>query len=168
VVSWYDERNTTGNNLERYARVSLENSNDHQVILTFATAVTVANATATPDPNKPGATGSVSNFSVNGAQVTVNLTGVSNAQRLTITLSNVSDGINTNNAFMFRAGFLLGDVSANGLVNATDTSQTQAQSGKPVTGNLGTGNYRTDVNANGLINSTDTSIVQSKSGTGLP
>jgi len=63
---------------------------------------------------------------------------------------------------------LVGDVNANGLVNSTDTSQVQAQSGQPVTGDLGTGNYRKDVNANGLINSTDTSTVQSKSGHGLP
>jgi hypothetical protein len=62
---------------------------------------------------------------------------------------------------------LIGDVNASGLVNSTDTSQTQAQSGQPVTGDLGTGNYRKDVNANGLINSTDTSAVQAKSGTGL-
>jgi hypothetical protein len=65
-------------------------------------------------------------------------------------------------------GLLVGDVNANGLVNSTDTSQVQAQSGQPVTGDLGTGNYRKDVNANGLINSTDTSTVQSKSGHGLP
>jgi len=61
-------------------------------------------------------------------------------------------------------GVLVGDINANGLVNSTDTSLVQAQSGKPVANS----NFRTDVNANGLINSTDTSIVQSKSGTGLP
>jgi len=59
---------------------------------------------------------------------------------------------------------LVGDVNANGLVNSTDTSLVQAQSGQSVTSS----NFRMDINANGLINSTDTSIVQSHSGTGLP
>jgi len=58
----------------------------------------------------------------------------------------------------------VGDINANGLVNSTDISQTQAQSGQSVTSS----NFRTDINANGLINSTDVSSVQSKSGTGLP
>jgi hypothetical protein len=61
-------------------------------------------------------------------------------------------------------GFLVGDTNANRLVNSTDTSQVQAQSGQPVT----SVNFRRDVNANGLINSTDTSLVQSKSGHGVP
>ena len=61
-------------------------------------------------------------------------------------------------------GVLIGDVNANGLVNSTDTSLVQAQSGQALTSS----NFRMDVNANGVINSTDTSIVQSKSGTGLP
>ena len=56
------------------------------------------------------------------------------------------------------------DTNGNGLVNSTDISQTQAQSGQTVTDS----NFRTDVNANGLINSTDVSIVQTQSGTGLP
>ncbi len=61
-------------------------------------------------------------------------------------------------------GVLLGDTTGNRLVNSTDISQTQSQSGQAVTKD----NFRKDVNVNGLINSTDVSIVQSKSGTGLP
>jgi hypothetical protein len=98
-------------------------------------------------------------------QVTVDLTGVSNAQHLIVTLSNVHDGSGGIFASVpARMDVLLGDTNANGLVNSTDVSQTQAQSGQLVTGS----NFRTDVNANGFINSTDVSIVQSKSGTGLP
>jgi membrane protease subunit (stomatin/prohibitin family) len=84
-------------------------------------------------------------------------------------LNGVTDATgNSGNVIGPQMGLLVGDVNANGLVNSTDTSQVQAQSGQPVTGDLGTGNYRKDVNANGLINSTDTSTVQSKSGHGLP
>ena len=134
---------------------------DHQVVITFANAVTVTDATVTPGP---GGTASVSLApGVPFNQVIVNLSNVSNAQTLTINLLGVSDGSNTGDVHVPMAA-LLGDTSANGLVNSTDVSQTQAQSGQAVTGS----NFRTDVNANGLINSTDVSIVQSKSGTGLP
>jgi Dockerin type I domain len=77
-------------------------------------------------------------------------------------LAGVNDGCNIFNVSA-PMGVLLGDVNANRLVNSTDTSLVQSQSGKQVTNS----NFRDDVNANGLINSTDASITQSKSGTGL-
>src|ERR1700675_254950 len=49
-------------------------TNDYQMIINFMTSVTVESASVT------FGTGSVSSFSVNGSQVTVNLTGVSNVQ----------------------------------------------------------------------------------------
>jgi hypothetical protein len=97
-------------------------------------------------------------------QCTVDLTGVPNAQYTTVTLTGVTVPCFGSSNVSGTMGVLLGDANANGLVNSTDTSQVQAQSGKPVT----LSNFRMDVNANGLINSTDTSLVQSKSGTGLP
>jgi hypothetical protein len=50
------------------------------------------------------------------------------------------------------------------LVNSTDASLVQGQSGQAVTNS----NFRIDVNTSGLINSTDASIVRSNSGNGLP
>jgi hypothetical protein len=100
---------------------------------------------------------------VSGNVVTIPLTNVTNAQTIYVRLNSVNDGSAIGN-ITIPMSRLLGDVNANGLVNSTDTSLVQAQSGKPVT----LSNFRMDVNANGLINSTDTSIVQSKSGTGLP
>src|SRR5207237_10578932 len=44
------------------------------VMITFPSAVHVESASATPDAKAPGATGSVSSFSVNSKVVTVNLT----------------------------------------------------------------------------------------------
>ena len=133
------------------------NHDGHQIIFTFANPVTVGSAVAT------SGTGSVSNFTVNGTQVTVNLTGVANAQRITITLGNVSDGTNAGDLSV-SMGVLVGDVNGNGVSNASDVSQTKAQSGQPITG----ANFRTDVNANGAINSGDISLVKLQSGTGLP
>ena len=90
---------------------------------------------------------------------------IDDAQTITVSLTNVTDSVgNFSSAVSASMSVLVGDVNGNGLVNSTDTSLVQTQSGQPVTSS----NFRTDVNANGFINSTDTSIVQSKSGTGLP
>ena len=59
---------------------------------------------------------------------------------------------------------LLGDVTGNKLVNASDVSQIKSQSGLPVNGT----NFRADVIANGAVNSSDLSTAKSHSGTSLP
>jgi hypothetical protein len=100
---------------------------------------------------------------INGSVVTVNCTGVQNATDIAITLTIVSDGTNVGNVSI-PMGVLAGDATANRLVNSSDISQAQSQSGQLVTGS----NFREDVTVNGQINSSDISFVQSKSGTGLP
>jgi hypothetical protein len=80
-----------------------------------------------------------------------------------INLIGVVGGANSGNVSI-PMGALAGDTTANGLVNSSDISQTQAQSGQPV----GLNNFREDVTVNGLINSSDISFVQTRSGTGLP
>ena len=132
-------------------------TNDYQMIINFATTVTVGSASVT------SGTGSVSSFTVGGPQVTVNLTGATNIQRITITLFNVNDGTHMGNV-PISMGVLVGDVNGNAAVNATDVAQTKSQVGQPV-GGL---NFREDVNANGLINSADVALVKSKVGTALP
>jgi hypothetical protein len=134
---------------------------NHQVVVTFATPVSVTNVTATPSN---GGTASISGSpTVNGNQVTVNLSNVSNAQTVTINLLGVSDGTNTDDISV-RVSFLAGDTTGNGITNSSDISQTQSQSGQPVTA----ANFREDVTANGLINSSDIGFVQANSGTALP
>jgi N-acetylneuraminic acid mutarotase len=132
-------------------------TNDYQMIINFATTVTVGNASVT------SGTGSVSSFGVSGSQVTVNLTGVTNAQRITVTLFNVNDGTHMGNVPVSMC-VLIGDVNGNGVVNATDVAMTKSQVGMTVSGS----NFREDVNANGLINSVDVALVKSKVGTALP
>ena len=68
--------------------VECRNGPAHQMIINFAVPVTVASANVT------SGSGSVGSFSVSGAVVTVNLAGVTNAQRITVTLGNVNDGTN--------------------------------------------------------------------------
>jgi hypothetical protein len=132
-------------------------TNDYQMIVNFASSVTVDSVAVT------SGTGSVSSFSVSGSQVTVNLTGVTNVQRITVTLHNVNDGTSTGDVPV-SMGVLIGDVNGNAVVNSSDVSLTKAQAGQPVTGS----NFREDVNANGTISSTDVALVKSEVGTALP
>jgi Dockerin type I domain len=132
-------------------------TNDYQMIVNFATSVTVGGASVT------SGTGSVSSFSVSGSQVTVNLTGVTNVQRITVTLSNVNDGTHMGDVPV-SMGVLVGDVNGNAIVNASDVSLTKSQVGQPVSGS----NFREDVNANGTISATDVALVKSDVGTALP
>ena len=94
---------------------------------------------------------------------TVDLTGVTNAQRITVTLLGASNGTATNDISV-PMGVLVGDSNASGVVNAGDVSQTKSRAGQT----LASTNFRSDLNANGGINATDTSIVKSYLGTGLP
>jgi hypothetical protein len=129
-----------------------------QMIINFATSVTVGSASVT------SGTGTVSSFSGSGtSQITVNLTGVTDAQRITVTLHNVNDGTHTGDV-PIPMGVLVGDTNANGTVSAADVAQTKSQSGQPVTGS----NFREDVNTRGTISSTDVAIVKSEVGTALP
>jgi predicted outer membrane repeat protein len=134
-----------------------------KLILTFPRAITVASASVTPDPAAPGAVGNIKSFSVSGSAVTVNLTGVSNAQKILITLFGVSDGSNSNDVSV-SMGVLLGDASGNGSVKDADVTLTQSKVGQAVS----TANFREDVDINGSINSTDVNLVTTKKGTALP
>jgi hypothetical protein len=133
-------------------------TNDYQVVFSFATSVTFINAAVT------GGAGSVSGSGGSGTTtVTVNLTGVTNAQRITVTLLGVNNGTSTDDVGV-QMGMLIGDTNNNGSVSAGDVAQAKGQSGQAVSGS----NFRTDVNANGSINAGDISLVKSKSGTTLP
>jgi hypothetical protein len=129
----------------------------YKVVVTFPLPVTVSSVGVT------SGTGSVSSTTVAGNQVTVNLTGVTNAQVITITLFGVNDGTNAGDVSV-PMSVLLGDTSANGSVNSSDISQTKVQSGTAAS----MSNFREDVTINGLINSSDVSTVKVQSGTALP
>jgi hypothetical protein len=97
--------------------------------------------------------------------MTVNLGGVANQQKITVTLSAVTDSFSQvlpDTSIVM--GILPGDTTGNGVVNSSDISQAQSESGHAVDST----NFREDVTLNGLINSSDIGFIQSKSGTGLP
>ena len=131
---------------------------DHQMVVTFPTAVTVDSASVTTG------SGSVASFSGSGtAVITVNLTAVADQQRIGVTLGNVCDGTNQGDV-LIPMGVLAGDTVPNGTVNAADVGQTKAVSGQGTTG----ANFRNDVNASGSISAADVGLVKSKSGHILP
>ncbi len=133
-------------------------SGDHQVRMTFPVSVTVDAVSVTSIDGIATATKSVSN-----QLVIIDLHNVTNAQTLLITLTNLSDGTNTN-YLSFSMGVLLGDVTGNGSVSASDVSQTKLTVGQAVDAS----NFRGDVSVNGVINSSDVSTVKLQSGTALP
>jgi len=131
---------------------------DYQLVVTFSRPVTYASAAVT------SGTGSVQSTSGNNSSaITINLTGVANAQTIIVTVSGVNYGGNTGN-IRIPVSFLIGDTSGNGSVNASDVSQTKSQSGQSLTGS----NFREDVTANGSINTSDVSLVKVRVGTSLP
>lgn len=136
-------------------------TNDYTMIFSFS-----KDLTAVGDASVTSGTGSVSSSSIgpHSNQYTVNLTGVTNAQYISVMLTGVVDSAGEVGNFSDTMGVLLGDTTGDGFVNSADISQTKSQSGQPVTSS----NFREDVNADGFTNSADISLVKSKSGTALP
>ena len=112
-------------------------------------------------------TGSVSNSYIDSDahNYIVNLTGLTNAQSITITLNNVTDSAgNFSSAVSANMGVLVGDTNTDRFVDSADIAQTKSQSGNAVNGS----NLREDVNGDGFIDSADIALVKSKSGAALP
>jgi hypothetical protein len=129
---------------------------DHTIVMVFPSPVSFTGvsasggtATTTPAPN-----------SAPVSEVTVNLTGVPNAQVLTVNLQGVTAGGAPAN-IPVKMNVLLGDVNVDGKVNSGDAQHVRNRSGKPADADL----FRDDVNLDGVINSGDAFIVRKQSGT---
>jgi hypothetical protein len=127
------------------------------LVFTFKNNVSVQGASVT------SGSGSVTNFTVISNQVIVNLDSVTNAQTIVVTLTNVSDGLNTNDV-QAMMGMLLGDVNGSGLVDGNDVSAVQTHTRQPVN----SATFRYDVNADGLLDGNDVSMTQAQTRTALP
>jgi hypothetical protein len=133
-------------------------TNDYQVVFTFPSAVTFTSASVT------AGTGSVASSSGSGTNsVTVNLTGVTSQQRITVTLNSVNAGAGTSNVSV-QMGVLVGDVNADTTVNSGDTLVTRNASGQQANST----NFRSDVNVDGVINGGDSIAVRGRAGNSLP
>jgi hypothetical protein len=134
---------------------------NYTMVFTFQNTLTsVASASVTSGAGKVASSG----IAADRRQYIVNLTGVGNAQRITVTLTNVADSYGNSSATISGSmGILLGDTNGDGVVDLADADQTKAQSGKTIT----VTNFREDVTTDGVINGSDYSFVKSKAGTRL-
>jgi hypothetical protein len=152
---------TNGNGIECRSSSSSGTGN-YMIIFTFGN--NLANVAAA---NVTGGTGTVSSSAVgpNPNQYNVNLTGVTNAQSITVALANVNDSAgNYSVSVPATMGVLLGDVNASGRVDAADVSSIRQQTLQTVT----TLNFRNDINASGRIDAADVSIARQQTLTSLP
>jgi hypothetical protein len=100
-----------------------------------------------------------------GNTMTVNLTGVLNAQMLRIELRDVTDVLaQVLPTTLVSMGVLIGDTNWDRVVNSGDALQTRNRSGQATDAT----NFRSDVNADGFVNSGDTTVVRSRSGSFIP
>ncbi len=135
-------------------------SGNHTLVFAASNNLVSGNASVTAGI---GAVSGSPTFS--GNTMTVNLTGVADVQKITVTLSNVTDSfaqVLPDKAVS--VNMLVGDVTANKTVNSTDVSQTKLQSGQAVTA----ANFREDIIPSGQINGTDVSLVKLRVGSAVP
>jgi sugar lactone lactonase YvrE len=136
---------------------------DYTLVFTFSNPLTNAGSASVTS-----GTGSVASGKIDGNDAhnyLVNLTGVTNAQYLTVSLTNVHDSAgNGSNAVSASMGVLIGDVDASGRVDGNDVSAVQSHTRQSVNST----NFQYDVNTNGLIDGNDVSITQGQTRTSLP
>jgi hypothetical protein len=131
---------------------------NYQMIITFPNPVTFLSP-----PSVTNGTGSVNSFTGNGTTViTVNLTGVTNAQTISVAL-NVSDGPDTG-IVSVPMGLLAGDVTADRKVTSADVKFVKPKIGSTPTAST----FRADVIADGVITEADDEFVEQHKGTTLP
>jgi hypothetical protein len=135
---------------------------DQTMVFTFVNPLTsVGGASVTSGAG----TVTIGVIGANTREYVVNLTGVSNAQTITVNLTNVTDSLGNNSMTVTAPmGVLQGDTNGDRFVNAGDTTQTRSRSGQTTTAT----NFRSDVNTDSVINSGDQIAVRSRSGTFLP
>ncbi len=133
------------------------NANQHQIVVTFPGPITLVGT-----PTVSSGTGSVSTAITSSNQAFINLTGVTNAQRMAVTLT-VNDGVNTG-PVVVPMGVLLGDVDGSGRVDSTDVFQVRQQTLQ----NANSSNFRMDLDESGRIDSTDVFITRQQTLTSLP
>ncbi len=156
----FDVDLSTGNGIECRSGGA---SSDYTLVFTFANPLaTVDNASI------DSGTGSVvtGNIDTNDPHnYIVNLTGVTNAQVIAISLVNVFDSAGDGSPSISASmGVLLGDVNASRRVDAADVSSVRQQTLQTVSSS----NFRNDLNASGRIDAADVSIARQQTLTSLP
>jgi hypothetical protein len=135
-------------------------TNDYTLVFTFVNELaSVGRASVT---GRAAAT--VANSAIDNShphQYIVNFTGVSNAQYVTVTLTNVTDSAgNFSTAVSATMGVLIGDVNADGGASNLDVSLVKAKVAAGAT--VDSSNFRDDVNADGGFGNLDVSLTKAQ------
>ena len=130
----------------------------HQIVFTYDKPLSTATVNVTEGT-------AVKSSSLVGSTVVVDLTGVTNAQYVTVSLTSVgsTDG-GTGGIGEARVGFLEGDVNQSHAVTVADLGLVNAQLAQPVTA----ANFLKDVNASGTLTVADKGITNSRLTNSLP
>ena len=128
--------------------------NGHTIVFQFD-APAVAPSSVTAVDSQGLMVGNV-NFSTSGAEVSVNLTGIADNSRVTVSLR---DGVPSVYASA-SVGFFVGDVNNTRAVNANDVSAVKARSGQAANAT----NFMFDVGTSGSVNAADIAAVKSRVG----
>lgn len=136
---------------------------NHSLVFTFAQPLTsVGSATLTTGSGSVAGSGI---DPVDAHRYLVDLGGVTDAQRIVVTLSNISDSAgNSSPTVQVTMDVLAGDTSADRTTNAGDALQVRSRAGQMMDAT----NCRYDVNADGAINSGDAIFVKNRSGNTIP
>ena len=133
---------------------------DHTLVFTFANNVVSGNASVSSGTGSLAGSPTFANNTM-----TVNLTGVTDAQTIGLTLNGVTDEFSQVLAdTTLNASFLVGDTNGDRTVNVGDAQQTKTRAGQVVD----TTNFRSDVNVDGLLNTGDAFVVRERSGNSVP
>jgi hypothetical protein len=132
---------------------------DYQLVFDFANPVaSVTNATF-------AGTGSISSATIQNGNYVVNLSGVANAQRITVTLTGVSDSAGNSAASVSATmGVLVGDVNASKRADAGDVTQVRNKTVSIPDQST----FRFDVNNSGRIDAGDVTTTRNATVTVLP
>jgi hypothetical protein len=131
----------------------------HTIVVTFTNNIASGNAAITEG------SGNIISAPINGNTMTINLINVPDMQKLTVSLTNVTDTFaQTLPNTSVSMNVLMGDANGNKSVNASDVTLAKTKPGEVV----GPDNFREDVTVSGDINSADISAIKAESGNSLP
>ena len=159
------DKNITLNHLATFGAATVEprtGSGGHKIVFVFNNPVSNVTSLSVVDAMDVAIPGAVaaSTFNVNN-ELIVTVTGLPENIRVTVKANGVNNALNVSTP----VAFLIGDVSGNSRINATDIAAVKAR----ISQNVSTGNnFLFDLNLNGAISSADVSTVKARSGIVLP
>jgi alpha-L-rhamnosidase len=134
-----------------------------QINETLRLVYTFDRAVVSGDADVIDGDGDVENVSFNGDTMTVDVTGVTNAQEITVQVSNLNGTAGSGSVTL---GVLLGDINGDGAVNAQDVT-IDRNAVESVAGTSGF-NPNTDINLDGAVNAQDVTIVRNAVESSIP